>query len=84
MSVTNLPPIPIETFQLYVFTLDLQLRLIPNTIGTASGTWLFRRTFWFMTVVRYTYRDKSTLKFSAIVRTIEAEATIYFLVMVAV
>ena len=37
----------------------------------------------FLTIAWYTYRNKSALKFSALVRTIAAEATVYFLVMVA-
>jgi len=37
----------------------------------------------FMTIVRYTYRYKSTFEFSTLVRTIVTKATIYFLVMVA-
>ena len=36
----------------------------------------------FLVIVWYTYRNKSALKFSALVRTIAAEATVYFLVMV--
>jgi hypothetical protein len=35
-------------------------------------------------VVWYTYRNKNMLKVSALVRTIAAEATIYFTVIVAV
>lgn len=37
----------------------------------------------FLVIARYTYRNKSTLKFSALIRTIAAEATIYFLAMIA-
>lgn len=37
----------------------------------------------FLVIVWYTYRNKSALKFSALIRTIAAEATVYFLVMVA-
>ena len=37
----------------------------------------------FLVVVQYTYRHKSTLKFSALIRTMIAEATIYFLAMTA-
>ena len=38
----------------------------------------------FLAIALYTYRNKSALKFSALVRTIVSEATIYVLVMVAV
>jgi len=38
----------------------------------------------FLVVAWYTYRNKAVLKLSALVRTIVSEATIYFLVMVAV
>ena len=38
----------------------------------------------FLVIALYTYRNKAALKFSALVRTIVSEATIYFLVMVAV
>ena len=37
----------------------------------------------FLVVVQYTYRHKSTLKFSALIRTMVAEATVYFLAMTA-
>jgi len=37
----------------------------------------------FLVIVWCAYRNKGTLKLSALVRTIVAEATIYFLVMVA-
>jgi len=37
----------------------------------------------FLVIVWYTYRNKSSLKFSALVRTIIADATMYFLAMVA-
>ena len=37
----------------------------------------------FLVIVWYTYRNKSTLKFSALIRTMITEATIYFLAMVA-
>lgn len=37
----------------------------------------------FAIIVWYIYRDRRTLKFSALIRTIVAEATVYFLVMVA-
>ena len=38
----------------------------------------------FLVIAWYTYRNKAALKFSALVRTIASEATMYFLVMVAV
>ena len=37
----------------------------------------------FLVIVRYTYRNKSTLRFSALIRTMVKDATIYFLAMVA-
>lgn len=37
----------------------------------------------FLVIVRYTYRNKRMLKFSALVRAIVAEASIYFLAMIA-
>ena len=37
----------------------------------------------FLVIVWCTYREKSTLKFSALIRRIITEATIYFLAMVA-
>jgi len=37
----------------------------------------------FLAIVWYTYRIRSSLKFSALIRTIVTEATIYFLAMVA-
>jgi len=37
----------------------------------------------FLVIVWYTYRNKSSLKLSALVRTIITDATIYFLAMVA-
>jgi len=37
----------------------------------------------FLVIIWYTYRNKSTLKFSALIRTMVTEATIYFLAMVA-
>ena len=37
----------------------------------------------FLVIVQYTYRNKSTLKFSALIRTMVAEATMYFLAMIA-
>lgn len=37
----------------------------------------------FFVIIWYTYQNKSALKFSALVRTIAADATMYFLVMVA-
>ena len=38
----------------------------------------------FLVIVQYTYRNKGALKFSALARTVVAEATIYFLAMIAV
>ena len=38
----------------------------------------------FLVICWYTYRNKTALKFSGLVRTIIAEATIYFLAMIAV
>lgn len=38
----------------------------------------------FIVIVWYTYRNRGMLKFSALIRTIAREATIYFLVMVVV
>ena len=38
----------------------------------------------FMVIVWYTYRNKDSLKFSALVRAIIAQATIYFLVIAGV
>lgn len=38
----------------------------------------------FAVVVWYTYRDKNMLKFSSLVRTIVKQATIYFIIIVAV
>ena len=37
----------------------------------------------FLVIVRYTYRNKRMLKFSALVRAIVAEASMYFLAMIA-
>jgi len=37
----------------------------------------------FLVIVCYTYRNKSALKFSVLIRTIAGEATVYFLVMIA-
>ena len=37
----------------------------------------------FLVIVWYTYYHKSALKFSALIRTIVTEATIYFLAMIA-
>ena len=37
----------------------------------------------FLVIVRYTYRNKRALKFSALIRAIVADASIYFLAMVA-
>ncbi|KAF9646554.1 hypothetical protein BDM02DRAFT_3118500, partial [Thelephora ganbajun] len=56
----------------------LQFKLVPNAIGTAFELSAFFVIIWCM------YRNKSALKFSALIRTIVAEATVYFLVMVAV
>jgi len=38
----------------------------------------------FLAIAWYTYRNKGALKFSALIRTIISEATIYFMVMIAV
>ena len=37
----------------------------------------------FLVIVWHTYHNKTMLKFSALIRTIVAEATIYFLAMIA-
>ena len=37
----------------------------------------------FLVIARYTIRNKSTLKFSALIRTIVADASMYFLAMIA-
>ena len=37
----------------------------------------------FFIIVRYTYRNRGTLKFSALIRAMITEATIYFLAMIA-
>lgn len=39
-KITTLPPIPIDPFNLCEVNIDLQLMLIPNSIGTAFGTYL--------------------------------------------
>ena len=36
--VVDFPPIPVDAFNLCTVTVDLQLMLIPNSIGTAFGT----------------------------------------------
>jgi len=70
-------PVPIDAFNQCATVMDLRLMLIPSSLGTAFELSAFLVIAW------YTYRNKSALKFSALVRTIISEATIYVLVMVA-
>lgn len=77
-TVANFPSIPVvDVTHLCVIVIDLQFKLVPNSIATAFELSAF------LVIVWYTYRNKSTLKFSALVRTMITEATIYFLAMVA-
>jgi len=75
--IANFPPLPIDATHLCVVVIDLQFKLVPNSIATAFESSAFLVIAW------YTYRNKSTLKFSALIRTMVTEATIYFLAMVA-
>lgn len=78
VAVMALPRIPeIDAFNLCGLIITLQFKSVPNAIGTAFELSAFFVIIW------YTYQNKSALKFSALVRTIAAEATMYFLVMVA-
>lgn len=78
IAVVNLPRIPeIDAFNLCGLIIDLRFKLVPNAIGTAFELSAFLVIIW------YTYHNKSALKLSALIRTIAAEATMYFLVMVA-
>jgi len=77
-AVTPLPPLPIDAFSLCAVVVDLRLMLIPSSIGTAFELSAFLVILW------YAYRNKGTLRVSALVRTIATEATVYFLAIVAV
>ena len=94
------PAVPVDAFNMCGIAVDLQFMSVPSSLGTAFGAslrwfWLLARNpiadlevylelSAFLAIAWYTYRNKSALKFSALVRTIVSEATIYFLVMVAV
>jgi len=76
-TIVSLPPVPVDAFNLCATVADIQFGSAPNSIGTAFELSAF------IVIVLYTYRNKSTLKLSALIRTLVAEATVYFLVMVA-
>ena len=76
--------------------MDLQAHVGSKSIGTAFGT-LFPVAgvkllivgnhvdlSAFLVIVWHTYGNKSTLEFSALVRTLVTEATVYFPVMISV
>ena len=93
--VPDIPPIPLDIFNFCGVLTDLDPMLIPSSIGTAFGTcWIpsapsvfdhveHLELSAFLVIVWYTYRYRVTLKFSVLARTIVAEATVYFLAMVA-
>ena len=36
----DLPPVPLDAFNICAVTVDLKLMLIPSSVGAAFGTWL--------------------------------------------
>jgi len=76
-TILEFPLVPVDAFNQCATIVNLHLMLIPSSLGTAFELSAFLVIAW------YTYRNKSALKFSALVRTIISEATIYFLVMIA-
>ena len=78
------------------FIYESRIAVASVSIGTAFGEWLptvAAKTLFtkisgievsaMIVVVWYTYRNRSTLKYSALLRTIVTQATVYFLVIVA-
>ena len=99
-TIVDLPPFPVDAFDLCGIVVHLQFKMVPNSIGSAFGKHLFSLDCWvktprivdngehlelsaFLVMVWFTYREKSKLKVSVLIRTIIAEGTIYFLAMVA-
>ena len=97
LSVVDLSVVPIDVFNLCAIKVNPKLLSAPISIGTAFGTWFHSFQLnaeiadykehsdisAFLIIAQYTYRNKRMLKFSALVRAIVAEASIYFLAMLA-
>jgi len=96
----DLPPIPIETFNLCLMLPRFQFKLVPYTIATVFGdypcsfsgvkipTITDREEYLdvsaFIVVAWCIFHNMRALKISTVIRTIATDTTVYFVVMVAV
>jgi len=75
-TIVDLPQLPVDAFNLCGIVVNPPFKMVPNAIATTFEVSAFLVIIW------YSYRNKGTLKLSALVRTIVTDATIYFLAMV--